>query len=134
MASVITHPLQECEYENVCSITLISYKTLAEQGNLVLTSCGHKFSRHHINEWVAKAHTCPVCVGSIDNNFIPVGLAVDNLSKNRLKSNSVSSANKPAATFKPREATKVQNTKAGFLSKVFNKGRRDLDGMIRHAD
>ena len=120
MVSVITHYLKESEYEDICSISFTSYKTLAEQGNLVSASCGHKFSRHNIKEWVAKSPTCPVCASSIDNNFIPVVLAVDNLSRNRLQSNSASTVDKPTTKFEPREATRVQNNKAGFLSKMFN--------------
>ena len=133
MASVITHPLQESEYENLCPITLVTYKTLAEQNSLVLTACGHKFSRLHIKEWVEeKSPTCPVCVKKIDNNFIPVSLAIDSLSKNRLQSATTS---KSTTKFKPREATRKSNKKKfGFLPRILNRGRGDLNSMIRHSD
>ncbi len=118
MASPIPQELSINEYNNECTISLEAFQVLAARKDLVVTSCGHKFSRIEIMDWLTRDATCPLCRRGIDKEkLISVVLATNEIAKALLPADS---ANKNSAaqiriidvrqingTFTPAEALKV---------------------------
>ena len=47
--------------KDVCPISYDSLRKLAKKGELVETSCGHKYSRSCITKWLDQKPECPAC-------------------------------------------------------------------------
>jgi hypothetical protein len=77
--------LSPSEYDDTCPITYEPYVDLAKQQNLVVTSCGHKFSKVAIAEWSGRHASCPSCRRHIDKkDFKDVTLAASRVANSRL--------------------------------------------------
>jgi len=59
IAAKVEGILSPQEYGEECPITLITYKELAENKDLAVTRCGHKFSRTEATKWLASHESCP---------------------------------------------------------------------------
>ena len=70
--------LSPVEEENVCPIALESFRKLAEQGELVTTKCGHKFSQVEVVKWLSEHERCPhpgCAEKALVNDLAPVRIA-----------------------------------------------------------
>lgn len=85
--------LPEMEYDNDCPITLERCRSLAAQNDLVITKCGHKFSRAKLKEWIEKNPTCPTCRHAIKGKFVSVVISANDVSKKCLKTSSSADVN-----------------------------------------
>lgn len=96
MSGPIQQELFIRDHNEECSISLESFHALAARKELVVTSCGHKFSRVAITDWLEKNGTCPNCRKKSDKNeLIDVVLATNEIAKNQLQSSSSSSTSRP---------------------------------------
>ena len=62
--------LDPSEYDDKCSITLDTFKSLAEEDNIAKTPCKHKFSHTAIFDWVMKNKKCPMCIAPLELNAL----------------------------------------------------------------
>lgn len=99
--------LPKAEYNDECSISFEPLHELAKRGELVMTQCGHKFSRAAIVDWLQRDPTCPYrCKGNIDaKNLVPVVIKVEDVAAKALDS---------------KEKEKDEKTKRKFSTVDFN--------------
>jgi hypothetical protein len=93
--------LAPAEYEEECSITLITFKELAEHDDLALTKCGHKFSQTELKKWLGSHSTCPnpYCSKNIkENELISISLKTETAAKDALASSSENTSEEVAIT------------------------------------
>jgi hypothetical protein len=88
-----THFLPEAEYHTECPITLHPLIELAQDNNLVITYCGHRFSQIAITEWLTTHTTCPTCKRDdlTTDKLIPVILKVKKKAEKALGAGAASS-------------------------------------------